>query len=190
MSLVVLTRPNAAVLCGRVADIVEKGDISIIIMRETNGEYNAEIMVDYRTDFLNKMKVRVGSLVIMTTSPDPGLEILEEGGVMSVQRFHVRGYSLRYSGQFDFESTGRAGEKHVFFGTITSAGDKKNAYGNYIATYEVSFRSGRDNTIQKIKAFDSMVPDGCAGKKAVFITGKNMQRHNDDYFWADKMIVC
>ena len=192
MRLVVDVRPGIAILSGRVNKIENNGGITVITLKnnlvseEEGGSEMGTVLIDYEPDYVKRMKLKVGSFIVATTTVDPVFDILLDGGVTKTKKFHVRGYRFIYSGHLAFDRRGRRGESHVYFCNIISGRDRKSWNGQYISTYEVSYRDGKDQVVKTFHKFGEMFKESSVGNKAIITTG---QIKNPEKIWVQDIIA-
>ena len=188
--LILKTREGIAILSGRVINIAMKQTVATVtIENEIKENDTAVVHIDFRSDLVQRMKVHVGSFIMATTSCPYEFEIFDEAGKFATsgqREFTVRGYAIRYSGSYSFESD-RLLEENVFFGTVSTASEY-NTENGYVSVFNITFRSGKETVRKKIKAMNCLLPDPIKGRKVIFVTGREMVKNRDTYFWAHKVV--
>lgn len=171
MGIVLLTRPDAAVLSGRVVEINDLGDnrTSVILRNGISDEAEdlATVQVVYKTDFVRKMRLGRGSLIMTTTNSQSAFDVLMDGGRVGNMKFKARGYSLRYSGEYTFEEKNGFLEKHVLFGKVMRSEDRDG--------FDIMFRSGAENVVRRLH-WKGEIPS--EGKRVFCITSGKTEYHN------------
>lgn len=87
-----------------------------------DGSVFPKIRVSCQKREAERLCIRPGVAVIASTTDDFGIEMMLEGGMYQTDEFHVRAFTVRYNGCFDFEQCGEEKEQHVFAGVLLPTG--------------------------------------------------------------------
>jgi hypothetical protein len=118
-----MRRPGIVVVSGIVTEVLEeeiciKNDVLLPVSNKIE-EVRCHLVVDPKA--VQRLKLAPGAAVIASASDNFKIEMLFEGGEVPDRDFHLRAYTVRYNGSFDFECRGQEKERHVFVGNMMNA---------------------------------------------------------------------
>ena len=187
-SMFILRRPGILVVSGIVAGIQD--DNTVILENSfrypiSGQEEKTKCYLECNPDTIKRLHLEAGSYIIASATDDFLVEMLMEGGETPDREFHLKGYTVRYNGSFDFESHRNQKEQHVFSGTIIAArSGVKQGYTWSRATIGWK-KSGKDEVRNIVfwskegKALSNFI-----GKRIIAVTGESRSNNGFTFYQA------
>lgn len=122
-SMIILNRPGIMVISGQVIDI-EPSLGRVVIkndgIRKDQSRVPRRCVMYCSPSSVRSMNLKTGDNIIASVKPNRALEMFADGIDTGIELFEVRGFTLRYTGSFDFPKKNNLPEEHVFSGDISS----------------------------------------------------------------------
>lgn len=172
----VIARPDVTLLYGKICDITETGDVTIVRI-DAGG--NVMVDLEFSTRYIQKMKPKIGGKCCCTALELPEFFILADGGVFQESEIKTKGLSMIYSGTMFVKGQKLFKNLELVYGTVVRS-ENKERYNEYLVTY----RSGKTNTTKIIKNYGNKKVK--EGQKYLFVQETTNEENGP--FWATKII--
>ena len=177
--MIVGLHSDVLVLYGRVTEIRPDQEITTILLEGLECEKQLRLFIDYKKSFVDKMKLKVGSRILVSCDSNERLLLVRDGCCFPDYDFHLKGRTFLYSG--DLFLSGRLAQKsmHYILCTITGFRKKTSMAGTYYE-YDVIYRENKSdvNAIVDEWGIGGLTPREI-GDKAVFVGSKRDNYHSD-----------
>lgn len=121
-SMIILSRPGIMVISGKVIDVdpvVGKVVIENDGIRKDQSRVKRKCAIYCSPYSVQNMKLQNGDSIMASIKPNRDMELFADGIDNGVDLFEVRGFTLRYTGSYDFPPKNNLPEEHVFSGDIS-----------------------------------------------------------------------
>lgn len=190
-SMFILRRPGILVVSGTVADVKDDGMIILensFLYPISGQEEKTRCYLECKSDTIKRLHLETGTSIIASTTDDFLIEMLMEGGETPSRDFHLKSYTVRYNGSFDFECHKNQKEQHVFSGTLIAANNGIKQGYTWNRAVIVWKKNGKDeirNIVYWNKTGETLSEK--IGKKVIAVTGETKIINEIAYYQASKI---
>lgn len=104
-SMFVMRRPGVLVVSGTITDIQD----NVVVLENkffypvSGQEEKTRCFLESKFDVIQRMRLTIGTSILASTTDDFMIEMLLEGGETPTRDFHLKAYTIRFNGSFDFD---------------------------------------------------------------------------------------
>lgn len=191
-ALFVMRRPGIIVVSGFVKEVHE-GEVVIendCYFPVSDAVEKARCHLEVAQDVIDRMKITTGAAVIASTTDSFLVEMLMEGAETSSRDFHLKAYTLRYNGSFDFERHGQEKECHVFSGNLLNVQSYEKE-GRFLVKARLAWkRKGREEVRNLVFwSKDDFDSEKFQNKRVVSVTGEAKQNGNVPFYVVSSLFT-
>lgn len=186
-SMFVMRRPGVLVVSGTITDIQD----NVVVLENkffypvSGQEEKTRCFLESKFDVIQRMRLTIGTSILASTTDDFMIEMLLEGGETPTRDFHLKAYTIRFNGSFDFDQHNDQKEQHVMAGTIlaVTSGQKQGYTWNRMTIgWRKNGKEEKRNIVYWNK--DNIQLAGQAGNRVIVVTGERKVTGGYEYYQA------